>query len=654
MMFSARPRVTAAARLVRTGRLTGLLVSLALLAALALGVARPLAPSAVAQSDASLPPSAKLAPETTLFYFSLDLDLNSAQWQQAQTLLQRAGFPDELDRLQQRLLDQLATTGTPTAGATTNPFLGGEVAFAVSDLNVMGAGMDPFGAAVPGLASPVASPPGERLPGPVAIIRPGDPDAAWAVINDRIQAHVSTQGGQIETSTYRDVEIRSLAGGNMDRPHRPAIARLDDAIVIGTSPDDLHAVIDTATGNAPALADLPAVADLRAELNPDLMGFGFANGERSQALLDPSYIAQMTALFPQLGSQLQNAVAATPGASSASGTPAASPTGGNAAVGLWADDPGFRLDTVASPSSAMPLTIQPQNVDLTLDQRVPSNALMFQSANLGSFSIFSVLGPSLAPLINQAFGEGTLSPALATPGAVFSADYVKDAKEQIALASRNLGFDLQADFLDQLVGTYGFSVSISPLRIATGNGVSAILVSDVDDEATVQTSLTRIARLIEQRNASLDVSTRLLKGAKIYVVRSPDIGGVPPVEFGVVDRQLLVGLGPAIDDYVNGPPSSLADDEQYQRVLATLPSEYYYVSYVNIRRGIDLLDLLRSLSSSGSNVSATPVAGAAPNFADRYGATQAFAQVAYQDGDLSRSSSILYIAESSSSATPVA
>jgi hypothetical protein len=91
-------------------------------------------------------------------------------------------------------------------------------------------------------------------------------------------------------------------------------------------------------------------------------------------------------------------------------------------------------------------------------------------------------------------------------------------------------------------------------------------------------------------------------------------------------------------------------------VLATLPSEYYSVTYVNIRGGIELFDLVRSLSSPGSNVAATPVASPSPSrgLADRYGAIQAFAMVAYRDGDLSRTSSTLYIGEPGPSATPVA
>ena len=172
----------------------------------------------------------------------------------------------------------------------------------------------------------------------------------------------------------------------------------------------------------------------------------------------------------------------------------------------------------------------------------------------------------------------------------------------------------------------------------------------------------------------------------------------------MVDDYLVFGKGDAVDRFGEEPTDSLADNTQFQAVMDTLPVEYKSLTYVDLEQAIPLMqvaaeesedlgfgptDQIPDASESCANyetqeeaqqaydaaesgtfdldqdfdgevcedyfggaetdASATEAAGGdepADALANvDYSAIKAFAGVSYADGDVQRSSSILYITE---------
>src|SRR5688500_15287675 len=154
-------------------------------------------PAHVSAQDDALT-TASVVPETALVYFAVNLDLDSAQWQQGEELLRRAGFDAALMDLEESIVEGLAAE-FPGVIDDLDPFLGGEVAVVVTDaviteLMEQGAFGPPDRAvATPDadLASPQATPVADRDQSGVALIyRPGDVDTVWTTIQQLLEDEV--------------------------------------------------------------------------------------------------------------------------------------------------------------------------------------------------------------------------------------------------------------------------------------------------------------------------------------------------------------------------------------------------------------------------------------------------------------------------------
>lgn len=625
------------------------------------------------ETGGELPPTAAVAPETALMYFSLDLDLQSDQWQRIQDLLARAGFPTAVEDLQRGFLDDagLATPSAEGDASVLEPLFGGELA-------VVFTGLPP--AALEGLQSSVLGPTDLPLPvatpaageaevttGLAAVLLPGDPDAAYDFLLDELEVAADDSGDAIDETVYRDVTITAQTD-EFDGPVT-AIARVDDFVLVSTAPADLEPLIDTATGETGSLLDFDPMADVRAELGSDLALFGFVNGPQLLDALGPEAAESLEALAPA-GSAMQSFESL-------------------AGFGVWADDPGLRIDAVALAAEGSALPDLPDNFDPTLDERVPADSFFFaDGVDLGPSGALTGVALILAQSLAVDFATGMAGAgAEATPvPTTLTPDVIED---QFAAAEAALGFDLRADLIDQLVGEYAIAGSVGILP----TGFGGVFVSDVADAATVDDSLRQVARLIEQDQggAGIDVSVRRLGDDTVYVARDPSDETTPAVEFGVVGGQLLVGLGTGIDDYVAGSARPLADDERYQQVMATLPDEHNQVLYVNLtgilplafgvaavdsdlggedqpvdsalacadyetqadaqaaadEGGAEAGDLDQDLDGQACEDFFGPAAaGATPTASGSLSAVEAYAQVAYEREGLVGTSGILYIAES--------
>ena len=566
----------------------------------AFGAARP----ATAQSEPLA--TAAAVPDTAVVYIALNADLESAQWQQVDDLLARAGFPDALDEIEDDLLEDLAedAIATPTP-VELDAFLGGEIAIVVTSAALddledeIAASTDEDDDVATAEATPE---PGEAA-GVAAVLQTSDPDAAYDVLLDQLRNDASDADVQVEETDYNGVTISSLPADEEDFVEGSALARVDDFVFAAEAPADLEPLIDTAAGDQGSLADLDALTDVRAELSDEFLVFGFVNGTVVADALGEEFVDAIDALYPETYDE--------------------DSLDFYAGVVGWADAPGFRVDAIVMPAAGASLPTVAANFETTLDQRVPADATFFLSAaDLGPTGALDGLALVLAQGIVEEFGVGTPVPEIAEATETLSPEAIEVL---FAEAEAVAGFDIRDDFLRQFAGEHALYASLSAPEILSGQ-FSALLVSDLGDPATVGDSVDRLADLIAQTDdEAAEVSTRDVDGDTVYVIEDPTSSDTPTVEVGVVDDQFLLGVDDSLQDYVDGPPAAtLADDEQYQRVLATLPAEHNQLVYLNLAQVIPLIQL-----AAGEFEDSFESEDASPDCAEY--ATQGEAQAAYDE-----------------------
>ncbi len=559
-------------------------------------------------------PTAAVAPEDALAYVAFTLDEKSDQWAKGEELLQRAGFGPVLDNARDEIL---ADSGTDTL--PLDAFLGGQGAVIVT-AEAITAAADATTGLTGGLtgeatdATPEADAAAPEPNGVAFVLDARAPDTALIGIQSSLDDQATEVGTPVATSDYEGVEIRFVQGDDADNSPL-AVAQLDnDLIIIAQSPADLEPVIDTQAGTNNPLSEFEPFQQARESLDGDYLVYSFINGVAAGEAQKASGTDTMG--LGTAGSELGGLKEYT-------------------ALLVSADDPGFRMETVAIPAEGETLPPAADAFASDLVNQAPADALFFLDAmDLGQTGVLDALG-----LIAILGASGSTGGSVATPGPdttqeEFIAQAYKDAEGLV-------GVNLQTDLFRQLVGEYA-------LWIQSGedpSSISSLFVSGVDTPDTVTAALKQLTLLIQGAvSGSADITTREVDGTDVTVIDATD-PTVPTIEYGVVGEQILLGVGDAIDNFVAGPSDTLADNEQFQTVLATLPDEGNGTLYVDIAQ---IAPLLQALSASSSGADGTPVAegtpGADPTTAD-YSAVKAYALVAFDEDGNRRSSSILYIEE---------
>jgi hypothetical protein len=649
----------------RTGAVMVGRVALAVL--FGLGVLVPslgrVAPVAAQASTVSFS-TAEVAPADSIAYMVITLNDQSEQWRLADVLLDRAGLGEALD-------EEIGSELRDEAGddLPLDAFLGGEVGVVVSptvletlanesmgaaDLEAMLGGME--------TASPEAEPAADEAQGFALALEARAPDTAWTGIRDSVLGE-----DQHEELTYEGTDILYAPPATSD-DEGMAVARAGDLVLIATTPDDLHPLIDTADGRTPAITSVPEFTAVQDALPAEFLTFLFTNSiDSSVADFGP---------FAMFADQFS--------------------TESFTGMTIAADEPGFRVETVTMATEGETLPAGADNYESELVNKAPEDSLLFMSgADLGATGVLDVLG---ATMIGLAMGMGDPT---AMPDADTSAeDYIA---EQYQAAESLIGINLQTDLFQQLSGEYGGWLAAN----LENEDVSGLFASGVEDPETVANALQQLSFLIQGASGSeTPLTTREVGGGQVYVIELGDEAG-STLEFGVVDDNLVIGKGDAVDRFGEEPEDSLANSTQFQAVMDTLPVEYNGLTYIDLAQAIPLTeaaaqeseglglggtDQISDASESCGDyesqeeaqaaydaaesgtfdldqdfdgevcedyfdtadaASATDEAtededGAAPADALAeidYSAIKAFATVSYADGDVQRSSSILYITE---------
>ena len=171
--------------------------------------------SASAQDDGSILDIAEAAPESSVIFWTFDLNRDSAQWQQTEELLGRIGFPNALDMWEQETLKEGSKKNQITQ-EQLDALLGGEVAVAVTPDAIQFAmahhammGKHHMGQET-AEATPVVLTPDQAL-GVTLILAPSDPDASWEYVQSQFADLAKKNDAQVEELTYGDSDVLWVA-----------------------------------------------------------------------------------------------------------------------------------------------------------------------------------------------------------------------------------------------------------------------------------------------------------------------------------------------------------------------------------------------------------------------------------------------------------
>lgn len=548
-------------------------VIFAMLGTMVLSAALGVRPISVDAQDSMLS-TATIAPESSLLYAALTLDTEADQFTRAQDLLERAGLSSILDQAFEDANAEAETSSDEMLG----PFLGGEVALVVTDLAISSTLMGTTSSAEdvddPGDsdATPVA---GEesQVAGFALVVRASDPDAAYAQAQTLLEENADESGGSIEETNYEGVTIETVPD-EFNPTDGTAIARIGDFVVISSTAADIEPFIDVESGTTPPLADAEAFGAVQAELNDEFLLFAYIDGPTIKEAIESDPDGEA---FSSLAGQDLAAFDAQTG------------------LVVWADDPGFRLDTISIPIEGAAELPTGGNFDPTYDDRVPDDTLLFvDGQDLGASGALDVIALLIAQSVN---GEETGS---GPEEGVTPEEY---AEEQFAQAEETLGFNLQTEFVDLFTGEFALAVTVPDIAtLMAADGLFAIFLSGISDPETMTDSLTALtAFIVGTVSETTTIATRDQDGSEVTVISDASSGLPITVEYGAIDEEFLLGLGESIATVLEGPETSLADDQRYQDTMALLPSEHSSVTYVNLEELISLTQTLASFAGESDD-----------------------------------------------------
>lgn len=383
-------------------------------------------------------------------------------------------------------------------------------------------------------------------------------DEAVESLEEELVAKVDS-AADVTSETVDGVEIRSVseeAGGS----DLQAYAVVDQIIVVGTAPSDIEPFIAASGGDSLAESDsFVTASDL---LPDDRAVFAFLNGGAfvdALALSDDPNTEMAADLVEQLGN-----------------------LDVDQGLAVIAEEAGLRVETVQVPRDGAAPEAEASGLaaDLTTADRVPADTLLYVNGyDLGQTALLQ--GTALL-LVSSLSGSFEPFPLDGTPVAEPVASPVADDIDALyEAAAETIGVNLKTEFLDTLEGEYAFA--LWGVDVEDPTNIAAILTSDVNDVDALDGTLTFISLFVTAgAGGEVSVTTRTVGDAEINNVVVGDPAAPISIDYGIVDDELLIGVGDGVDTYIDGPAASLAADASYQETLANLPSEYDGVFFTDL------------------------------------------------------------------------
>jgi hypothetical protein len=574
-----------------------------------------------AQSASAIPDTAAYAPADSLAFVSFSLDADSPQWTQASALGERLGQQLSPQYLIQSLLEPIV--GGMAADEVAGLITDGELGVAITDPNVasilpsldFSSGIDPSE-----ISDEVTDIDPSAARGFVLIGIVPSPEETAAAISLFMTSRAQTAGEQVETSTYGDATILSIAAVPDEGFPGIAVARANDAILAATNPDDLKPVIDVAQGSGESLADNSTVAEVLAPLPADRLATAIVNGPSlaTYAAGDPDAAGMFAPVL--------NSVNAVTGLS------------------VSAESKGFQLDLRAAGPDGLPVFGSNDNFDPKLIDQMPADTQILVDGY--DFGATGLLDGAVAILANLFFGTlggmfvpGDFGDEPATPEATPAATEVPTIQESADSAYTTLafllGFNLKTELISLLDGEY--ALGVWGLNGTDPSGASAAFVSETSDPDTLSSSIGTLIGFLGfgATEAGVETGTTRIGGSTVNSITVSSLGLPSPLTIGVVNGTLAIGLGEDGGTVaVEGATGSLADNPDFIAATADLPADRNALLYIDIASLQSTIDAgLGSTSIAGSD-------GDVELNAD------ALAIAGFQDGDMAGAQGMLYIPES--------
>ncbi len=352
------------------------------------------------------------------------------------------------------------------------------------------------------------------------------------------------------------------------------VAFSGDYIFLGTSYASLLPYIEATQDSRPTLDDSADLQRLNAALPADRLLFGYADVPLLQASTGSLEISGVEV--------------------SSIDTPF-----GPTAFTIASDDAGLRLESVSIPLTAVADLSETSGENPDFASRVPDSTLaLLAGQDLGQSWVMQQLQKVLLTTLAGAMGAGDID----------LSDF--DIADQFGFLAMLTGVNFKTDLIDQLQGNYGAALftldTEDPLKS------SAVIASDLGDSDQVSVAVTSLGPLIQSSGAGMaSVTTASIDGQTVNNVTITSDSLSATVQYGVVDDQLMVGLGDGIETIAVPSATNLESSAAYQAALAELPANYDGVLYVDTQAIAQKLAplLLESLADGSSNAILQCLAG---------------------------------------------
>lgn len=602
-------------------------------AALVVGLAAPALMSDAVEAKGTLPVTAAAAPEDTVYYHEFDLDFSGAQWQQTDALLNRLGLPAATTSLQEEALSESGSEADFSA-ADFAALTGGEAAIVVTQRTV-----DLFLAKLMAEeegANAVATPVGDASGyGIAAVLQPSNVMDAWLYIERQINAEAEDNGRDVEVASGPNENMIWSTGGEEDSDYpsddlsealgeqgdgHVAAGLVNDLIIVTKTVEDLEHFMSVAAGEEPSLMSSEEANAIAASLPEDSLSFAYVNSQTVIASLDDTMKDALVSLMPP-----DMPIEAM---------------GGTGGLTVSAVDQGFRLDSFVTLAEGVdPALVFPPNdpAAVAAASQAPADTFVYSAGTLPP-NAFANAAFSVAQVINGSMEE---SMDEENPMDVLPTREEMDA--EIAEANEKVGFDLQADLFDLLGGEYLFFTNF-PSFGGPEFGLDGLAAISTTDPTALAETMGKIATLVEQGAPDVTIAKQDAEGSTLFDVTATTDESIPTISFGVVGEQAAVGVGNGIAQLATPQSPSLADDEQFQTVMGTLPSEYYEVFYADFRQLSPLMAMMMGSMEAGMAADETGASGATPvAAAGSLENLRALGAVAFTDGHSSGGTALLYI-----------
>jgi hypothetical protein len=267
------------------------------------------------------------------------------------------------------------------------------------------------------------------------------------------------------------------------------------------------------------------------------------------------------------------------------------PPFGSTAFAVIADDPGLRFESVSMPVEQTTLR-QPRDVENPdFAASIPDSTLaMFAGSDLGDSWLIEQVEKVLLSVLMSSLGGGEID----------LTDTDLDA--QFGVLGMLTGVNFKTDLLDQLQGSYG--TALFSLDTDDPAASSAVVASELRNPDMVSVGVTSLGPLLQSAAAgSVSITTSSVADQTVNNVTLYNGAQTATIQYGVVNDQLMVGLGDGLSTLAQPPAASLADDPGYQAALAELPSSYSSVLYVDLRSIAQQVApyLIETLASDSTN-----------------------------------------------------